>query len=105
MHKCVKCGEVFERITKEMLYDGCPECGSNFFFYIKGQAAADLVDKIKIEEREGEPIEKIESVKIHKPGIYELNLDALLERKEIIMAIKETGSYVVHLPSLFAKKK
>jgi predicted nucleic acid-binding Zn-ribbon protein len=48
--------------------------------------------------------ERIESLKILSPGVYELNLDALLERKEIVMGIKENGSYAIHLPSLFAKR-
>jgi Zn-ribbon containing protein len=49
--------------------------------------------------------ERIESLRILSPGVYELNLDALLERKGIIMGIKENGSYAIHLPSLFEKKK
>ncbi len=53
-------------------------------------------------EMEGE---KVESVKILGPGSYELNLDSLLNRKEIIMAIKEDGSYALHLPSVFDEKK
>ncbi|MHC1636413.1 MAG: Zn-ribbon domain-containing protein [Candidatus Methanospirareceae archaeon] len=103
MHKCVRCGRIFEKITEEMLR-GCPECGSNLFFYIREQKTADFVDKIKVEGGVKEE-EKIESIRILSPGVYELNLDALLEREEIIMAIKEEGSYVVHLPSLFVKKK
>ncbi|MBN1133503.1 MAG: Zn-ribbon domain-containing protein [Methanosarcinaceae archaeon] len=49
--------------------------------------------------------ERVESVRILGPGSYELNLDSLLKRKEIIMAIKENGSYAVDLPSVFKKKK
>jgi hypothetical protein len=114
MHKCLKCGKTFERISEEMLR-GCPECGGNLFLYLRGEAA-DLADRIKIEE-EGVELElpeveaeemtakRLESVRILSPGVYELNFDALLERKEIIMAIKEEGSYAVHLPSLFDKKR
>ena len=107
MHKCLKCGKKFEKITKEM-WGGCPECGGNLFLYIKeGEDinAADLVDRIKIEEKVPLEGERIESLRILSPGVYELNLDALLERKGIIMGIKENGSYAIHLPSLFEKKK
>jgi predicted nucleic acid-binding Zn-ribbon protein len=107
MHKCLKCGKKFEKITKEM-WGGCPECGGNLFLYIKGGEdinAADLVDRIKIEEKVPLEGERIESLRILSPGVYELNLDALLERKGIIMGIKENGSYAIHLPSLFEKKK
>ncbi len=107
MHKCLKCGKKFEKLTKEMLR-GCPECGGNLFLYIKeGEdiSAADLVDRIKIEDKVPLEGERIESLRILSPGVYELNLDALLERKGIIMKIKENGSYAIHLPSLFVKNK
>lgn len=107
MHKCLKCGKKFEKITEEML-GGCPECGGNLFLYVReGEEsikAADLVDRIKIEEKVPLECEKIESLRILSPGVYELNLDALLERKEIVMGIKENGSYAIHLPSLFGRK-
>ncbi len=107
MHKCLKCGKKFERITKEML-KGCPECGGKLFLYLKdGEdiSAAELVDRIKIDEREPVEGEKIESLRILSPGVYELNLDKLLERKEIVMRLKENGTYVIPLPSLFRKKQ
>ncbi len=49
--------------------------------------------------------ERVESVRILGPGSYELNLDSLLERKELVMAIKEEGSYALHLPSVFKQRK
>ncbi|WP_292466549.1 Zn-ribbon domain-containing protein [Methanolobus sp.] len=49
-------------------------------------------------EEEGE---RVESVRILGPGSYELNLDSLLGRKEIVMAIKEDGAYALHLASVF----
>jgi predicted nucleic acid-binding Zn-ribbon protein len=62
------------------------------------------IEKVGSAEKEDED-ERVESVRILGPGSYELNLDSLLERKEIIMAIKENGSYAVDLPSVFKKKK
>ena len=49
--------------------------------------------------------ERVESVRILGPGSYELNLDSLLGRKEIVMAIKEDGTYAVDLPSVFRRDK
>ena len=49
--------------------------------------------------------DRIESIRILSPGQYELNLESLLERKEIVMALKEDGTYIVNLPSIFKKKK
>lgn len=56
-------------------------------------------------EEQKEIGDRIESVRILSPGQYEVNLEALLERKEIVMALKEDGTYVVNLPSVFKKKK
>ena len=49
--------------------------------------------------------DRVESVRILGPGSYELNLDSLLERKELVMAIREEGSYALHLPSVFKQNK
>jgi len=48
---------------------------------------------------------RVESVRILSQGSYELNLESLLERDEIVMALKEDGTYLLHLPSVFQKKK
>ncbi len=107
MHKCLKCGTKFVKITQAML-QGCPECGGKLFLYLKAEealTAAELVDRIQIEAPGSLDEEQIESLRILSPGVYELNLDALLERKEIIMRIKENGTYVIPLPALFRKKK
>ena len=64
--------------------------------------------EIKMQELETErraEEERVESVRILGPGSYELNLDSLLERKELVMAIKEEGSYALHLPSVFKQPK
>ncbi|MCD4821441.1 MAG: Zn-ribbon domain-containing protein [Methanococcoides sp.] len=59
------------------------------------------------QEREGveEEGERVESVRILGPGSYELNLNSLFERDEIVMAIKQDGTYAVDLASAFRKKK
>jgi len=64
--------------------------------------------EMKTEQKEQTPKEignRVESIRILSPGQYELNLESLLERKEIVMALKEDGTYIVHLPSVFKKKK
>ncbi len=58
-----------------------------------------------VEKKQEEIGERVESVRILSPGSYELNLESLLERDEIVMALKEDGTYLVHLPSVFQKKK
>jgi predicted nucleic acid-binding Zn-ribbon protein len=57
------------------------------------------------EKERGPEEERVESVRILGPGSYEVNLDSLLERKELVMAIREEGSYALHLPSVFKQQK
>ncbi len=59
----------------------------------------------KVEAEAKEIGSRIESIRILAPGQYELNLESLLERKEIVMALKEDGTYLVNLPSVFKVKK
>lgn len=125
-HKCTRCEHIFKDGDIEIL-NGCPNCGWNKFLYVHNEPEqedelksqeeqpekkafkeideflTDQGDEVeKIAETEEEPDQdRIESLRINEPGSYELNLEALLERKEIIMAMKEDGKYVVHLPSVF----
>lgn len=131
-HKCTRCENIFKDGAVAIL-NGCPNCGWNKFLYVRDEnepkteivseqdeqhPAKKFVKEVdeflidqgvevkEIKEMDQEPeSERIESVRILGPGSYELNLDALLERKEIILAIKEDGSYIVHLPSVFNAKK
>ncbi len=63
------------------------------------------VEEIKQKPRSEEIGDRVESVRILSPGQYELNLESILKRDEIVMALKEDGTYIVHLPSVFQKKK
>lgn len=131
-HKCTRCENIFKDGAVAIL-NGCPNCGWNKFLYVrddvepKKEIPAEQeehhparkfirevdefltdqgIDVKEIKEPDQEPeSDRIESVRILGPGSYELNLDTLLERKEIILAIKEDGSYIVHLPSVFDAKK
>jgi len=122
-HKCTKCEEIFRSGDKRIL-SGCPKCGWNKFLFISEEAAkAELFEKNEEEiSAEFDKIEKklrqetipeesdendedrVESVRILGPGMYELNIKTLLERKEIVMALKEEGKYVIHWPSVFGKR-
>ena len=42
----------------------------------------------------------LESIKVIKEGVYEINIGRLLEKMPLIIEIKE-GSYNIHLPSAF----
>lgn len=105
------------------MLQGCPTCGSKTFFYVRSAAAQKLAERIKVITGIGEGQEAgteadealeaqaqnlqldIESIRILKPGVYVLNLEALFRKEGIIMGIKEDGKYVIHLPSLFKTKR
>lgn len=74
------------------------------------EALASEQENVEQEEQESEAEreadeERVESVRILGPGSYELNLESLFERKELVMAIREEGSYALHLPSVFNQQK
>ncbi|ABE51159.1 Zn-ribbon domain-containing protein [Methanococcoides burtonii] len=131
-HKCTRCEKIFED-GAEVILSGCPNCGWNKFLYVKDmepekevqvqpetvdsvdddipaeQFIREIDDIIGIEHKERETVEeegeRVESVRILGPGSYELNLNSLFEREEIVMAIKQDGTYAVDLSSAFRKKK
>ena len=100
MHKCVRCGKEFENLTEDLL-SGCPECGGKLFLYVRDMESAVFsgVEVAEDEELEEADEERIEGLRILSPGVYELNLPSLLQRKEIILKLRST--YAIHLPSLF----
>ncbi len=124
-HKCTKCGHVFDDGSPSVL-TGCPSCGGSKFLYVKldknGRAPRDTYSKqpphvspdaspkehptIPVDHQgtKVDPI-RVESIRILGPGSYEINIPALIERKEIVMALKEEGNYVIHMPSAFNKKR
>ncbi len=114
-HKCTNCEQIFEDGSGDIL-NGCPNCGWNKFLYVPAKPATETEtdaedtdaeiqsDKVG-EEKETVPDMEVESIRILEKGSYELNLESLLEREEIIMSMKEDGRYLVHLPSVFEKSK
>ena len=117
-HKCTNCEHIFEDGSVDIL-NGCPNCGWNKFLYVPAKPATKDVtdtdtkdatdaemqsDKVE-EKKETVPDMEVESIRILEKGSYELNLESLLEREEIIMSVKEDGRYLVHLPSVFDKGK
>jgi len=72
---------------------------------VGADAGADVGVEVEGASRKRVPQLDIESIRILKPGVYVLNLEALFSKEEIIMGIKEDGSYVIHLPSLFKARR
>jgi len=119
MHKCIRCGMTYEDDDSSILR-GCPNCGSIFFLYFKDSEQEREVKEIekKLEERKTtlekeieKQIEKrkrkivkfeVETIRIPKEGVYEINIDGLMKDKPLIV-LQKGKIYLIHLPSIFEK--
>lgn len=116
-HQCVRCGALFEDGAKELL-NGC-SCGSKFFFFMsqkalkkvqKASAKLTKEDRIQIEEdirditgikEEDKPVYlDIESIRVLRPGKYELDLVDIFKGNPLIYKYGD-GKYIIDLPSTF----
>ena len=117
-HQCVRCSNMYEDGSKELL-TGC-SCGSRFFFFMKKaeidkskgfSANLSSSDREQIEkdvqDLVGSKIDKtkpvfldVESIRILKPGRYELDLVDLFKKEPLIYKL-EDGKYIIDLASTF----
>lgn len=107
-HRCTECGGEFVDGDMQIL-KGC-ECGNNKFLYVPKEKEEKEVDvEEKAEEVKSQIAEEmgleLETVRIVAPGQYEINLDKVLSRQEIIISLQQNGKYLLHLPSLLKSKK
>ena len=121
-HQCVRCNRFYEDGSEEIL-KGCA-CGGKLFFFIK-QADVERAKKesVKLTKQDKKQIEKdvfdligseidkkkpvvldIESIKILKPGQYELDIVNLFKKRPVIYKLEE-GKYMIDLPESFKKAK
>ncbi|MBS3139848.1 hypothetical protein J4479_02490 [Candidatus Woesearchaeota archaeon] len=119
-HQCVRCNTLYADGAKEIL-KGC-QCGARLFFYIKKQAieqGKELISNLTTEDKQHietdvkeilyikeEPempvILDVESIRILKPGKYELDLVHLFKKDPLIFKLEE-GKYFIDLPQAFRK--
>ena len=120
-HQCVHCSKIIEAGSKEIL-EGCANCGGKFFFYIRDEQVPALkeskeipipefntVDKKRVEEDvrsilkmedETKPvILDLESVRVLKPGKFEIDIVSLMNRRPIIFKIQE-GKYLIDIEGI-----
>jgi len=126
-HQCTKCSKIFPDASEELL-KGCT-CGSKFFYYIK-QEKADELDKLRsgeiqeviseLDKADKNQIEKdireitgledepetpvildLESVKIIRPGKFEIDIVNLFSKKRPLIYKLEEGKYVIDLSNSF----
>lgn len=119
-HQCVRCGTFYDDGAQEILH-GC-SCGAKLFFYIKKEKleqakeiAENLTkkEKKKIEqdvyeimgrEEEEKPVVlDLESIRVLKPGKFELDLVHLFNKKDPLIFKLEEGKYVIDLAESFKR--
>ncbi|MGB9708290.1 MAG: Zn-ribbon domain-containing protein [Candidatus Pacearchaeota archaeon] len=121
-HRCVKCGKIYASTAPEIL-KGC-ECGSHYFFFFRDEdkVLREETEKLTPKDREeimqdikevlGPEIEKpvildLESVRVTKPGKFEIDIVSLFKKKPVIYKLEE-GKYIIDIAStfkFFEKKK
>ena len=119
-HQCVRCSTFYEDGATEIL-KGC-SCGGKLFFYIKKdrvEEAKKVAKDIKLSKTEKEQIEKdvfdlvgseidhdkpvvldFESIRVLKPGQYELDLVSMFQKEPVIFKLEE-GKYMIDIAESF----
>jgi uncharacterized protein len=126
-HQCTKCSKVFPDASEELL-KGC-DCGSKFFYYIKQEKLDSMRDEVRrtiveLNKADSEQVEKdireltgvedeekpvildLESVRVLKPGVFELDVVNLFNKRRPLIYKLEEGKYIIDLAaSLKASKE
>ena len=122
-HQCVKCSRIIPIASRELL-EGCKECGSRFFFYVREEQLEKLKEKvIEIPDEEKKQIEKdirkiagiekddapvildFESIRVTGEGKFEIDLANLFNQKQPLVYKLEEGKYLIDLGKINPKEK
>ena len=121
-HQCVRCNNFYEDGSSQIL-KGCT-CGAKLFFYIKKekleQAKKELALNLNDEDKqqiEHDVLEMVgttdpevpvvldfESIRVLKPGKYEIDLVHLFKGEPLIFKLDE-GKYVIDLAETFEQMR
>ncbi|MCJ7478800.1 MAG: hypothetical protein MUP63_01320 [Candidatus Nanohaloarchaeota archaeon QJJ-7] len=121
-HRCMNCGKEYEE-GDDALIAGCEECGSTLFLYEQeGEEELDTSELTEEKKSVMDEIDKflrdvksrvtpaddfqfdLQSITVKEDGVYEINVQKLLEEIPLIVEIKD-GEYRLHLASVFSKGK
>lgn len=117
-HQCVKCGRIIPGGSREII-EGCSDCGSRFFFYIREEQLEKIKEKpiLEIPEKEKAAIERdvreiagivdeelpvildLESIRFIGDGKYEIDVVNLFNKKRPLIYKFEEGKYMIDLAS------
>jgi len=121
-HRCVHCGQIYSDSDKEIL-TGC-KCGNRFFYYINEKNIKDKeTDSImELPKQEKERVEKeireiigideekpvildLETIKVIKPGKFEIDIVNLFRKDRPLIYKLEEGRYIIDLMTSLEKWK
>lgn len=100
-NKCTRCGKIHPDDAKYLL-EGCDDCGSKFFFYVRQEVLGNIekeIDKLspkEIAEIERDVRDIIEPDRLEKDETVVLDLEAI--------RIMKPGKYVIDVANLFTQK-
>ncbi|MEK6840701.1 MAG: Zn-ribbon containing protein [Nanoarchaeota archaeon] len=116
-HQCVRCSRIIPVGSKEIL-EGCAECKSHFFFYIREEQMESIRNKIiEIPEKEKERVEEdiremvgitdeqtpvildVESIRVMGEGKFELDIAKIFRKDRPLIYKLEEGKYIIDLAS------
>ncbi|RMD57385.1 hypothetical protein D6825_04160 [Candidatus Woesearchaeota archaeon] len=117
-HQCVRCNKFYEDGAREIL-KGCT-CGARLFFYIKkerlkeakevlekelkpeekAQMEADVYELIGESKQDIPVVLDFESIRVQKPGKYELDLVKLFKDDPLIFKLAD-GKYIIDISQSF----
>lgn len=116
-HQCVRCSRIISPGSRELL-EGCANCKSHFFFYIRDDQMKEVKEKIiKIPEEQKRQVERdiremvgitdaaapvildIESIRVTGEGKFELDIVKLFRKDQPLIYKLEEGKYIIDLAS------
>ena len=122
-HQCVRCNTFYDD-GNEAILKGC-SCGAKLFFFIKKeryeklqkanaeeappvsieerkQIEADVLDVLGVSEPEEPVVLNLESVRVLKPGKYEIDLVHLFKGEPLIFKLAD-GKYIIDIAETFRR--
>jgi predicted nucleic acid-binding Zn-ribbon protein len=122
-NKCTRCGKIFQDDSSRLI-EGCDDCGSKFFFYIRQEALDKAEKELKtLKSKEVDEIEKdirqiiprvvnddetvvldLEAIRVVRPGKYKIDVTNLFSQKPIVIRVGP-GRYELDLSTLMTRLK
>lgn len=116
-HQCVRCSKFYDDGSNEIL-SGC-SCGGKMFFFVRKEAVEkakeivvtlskedkkqieeDVYDLIGEEKQEKPVVLDFESIRVLKPGKFEIDLVSLFKKEPLIYRMGD-GKYMIDIASVF----